>query len=55
MLPFPAPYTIVGEIGQGGFATVYLASDEEGRPVAIKKFATEHGAEVDMEKVRSAF
>jgi RIO-like serine/threonine protein kinase len=44
------PYSIVDQIGQGGFATVYLGSDEEGNTVAIKQFATEHGTDVDKEK-----
>ena len=48
------PYSIVEQIGQGGFATVYLASDEDGKPVAIKKFATDHGTAVDKEKVLAA-
>ena len=44
------PYTLVEEIGQGGFATVWLATDQEGNKVAIKRFAAEHGKEVDREK-----
>ena len=44
------PYTLVEEIGQGGFATVWLATDEEGNTVAVKRFAAEHGKEVDKEK-----
>ena len=44
------PYTLVEEIGQGGFATVWLATDQEGNKVAIKRFEADHGKEVDREK-----
>ena len=44
------PYTLVEEIGQGGFATVWLATDQEGNRVAIKRFEADHGKEVDREK-----
>ena len=44
------PYTLVEEIGQGGFATVWLATDEQGNTVAVKRFAADHGKEVDKEK-----
>jgi serine/threonine protein kinase len=44
------PYTLVEEIGQGGFATVWLATDEEGNTVAVKRFSADHGREVDKEK-----
>jgi len=33
-----AGYRIVKKIASGGFSIVYLASDEEGRPVAIKEY-----------------
>ena len=45
------PYTFAEQIGQGGFAAVLLATDDEGKPVAVKHFITDHGVEVDMEKV----
>ena len=44
------PYTLVEEIGQGGFASVWLATDEGGNKVAVKRFAADHGKEVDKEK-----
>ena len=44
------PYTLVEEIGQGGFATVWLATDQEGNRVAIKRFEADHGKEVDRER-----
>ena len=37
------PYTLVEEIGQGGFATVWLATDEEGNTVAVKRHRSESG------------
>lgn len=49
-MAFPG-YTVVSELGKGGFATVYLAhADEDGETVAIKQFLTEHGAALDREK-----
>ena len=49
-MSFPG-YTVVSELGKGGFATVYLAhADEDGETVAIKQFLTEHGAALDREK-----
>ena len=44
------PYTLVESIGQGGFATVWLAHDEEGNTVAVKRFSADHGKAVDKEK-----
>ena len=35
------PYTLVEEIGQGGFASVWLATDEGGNKVAVKRFAAD--------------
>ena len=50
LMSFPG-YTVVSELGKGGFATVYLAhADEDGETVAIKQFLTEHGAALDREK-----
>ena len=44
-------YAVVESIGEGGFASVYLAtSDATGDEVAIKCFASEHGKAVDEEK-----
>ena len=40
-MAFPG-YTVVSELGKGGFATVYLAhADEDGETVAIKQFLTD--------------
>lgn len=46
-----AGHSVVEEIGEGGFAKVYLCtSDATGDAVAIKQFVSEHGVEVDREK-----
>lgn len=47
------PYTLVEQIGQGGFASVWLAADEEGNNVAVKRFAADHGRDVDREKAKN--
>ena len=35
-------YRLVSQIGQGGFATVFLAADEQGNEVAIKQFSRQY-------------
>ncbi len=44
------PYVLVSQLGKGGFATVHLATDDEGEPHALKLFETEHGLDVDRAK-----
>lgn len=46
-------YTLVSELGRGGFATVWLATDDEAQPHALKKYGTEHGSEVDTQKAQN--
>ena len=52
-MPTFSGYSVVEEIGEGGFAKVYLAtSDQTGDAVAIKQFLSEGGAELD--KIKAA-
>ena len=52
-MPIFSGYSVVEEIGEGGFAKVYLAtSDQTGDAVAIKQFLSEGGAELD--KIKAA-
>ena len=42
---------MVQELGKGGFATVYLATqDTTGEAYAIKQFTSENGREIDEDK-----
>ena len=43
-------YTLVSELGRGGFATVWLATDDNARSHAIKRFSADHGSDTDTEK-----
>ena len=44
-------YTVVQELGKGGFATVYLATqDTTGEAYAIKQFTSENGRDIDEDK-----
>ena len=47
------PYTLTQQIGEGGFATVYLATDESGQPFALKHFITRHGEHIDRAKAKN--
>eukprot|EP00965_Chrysotila_dentata_P115859 3829967-Pleurochrysis_carterae.AAC.2 len=44
------PYEVLNQIGHGGFATVYLCTDDESQLYAVKEFISDSGIEVDREK-----
>src|SRR5262245_8772096 len=45
-------FSIVREVGRGGMATVYLARDRDGRPVAIKVIRPEVADAIGAERFR---